>query len=77
MLGWQDLKQSYRRSPIGPFWLTVNSGILIATMGVVFGVLFDMELRDYLPYLAVGLVTWNFLSTALNEACNVFVHSEG
>jgi lipopolysaccharide transport system permease protein len=77
MLGWQDLKQSYRRSPIGPFWLTLNSGILIATMGVVFGVLFDMELRDYLPYLAVGLVTWNFLSTALNEACNVFVLSEG
>lgn len=76
-LGWQDLKQSYRRSPIGPFWLTINSAILIGTMGVVFGMLFKMELRDYLPYLATGLVTWNFMSMALNEACSVFVASEG
>ena len=77
MLGWQDLKQSYRRSPIGPFWLTINSAVLIAAMGVVFGMLFRMELSTYLPYLATGLVTWTFISTTINESCAVFVASEG
>jgi hypothetical protein len=26
VLGWQDIKQRYRRSVIGPFWLTISYG---------------------------------------------------
>ena len=32
MLGWQDIKQRYRRSVIGPFWLTISMVIMIAAM---------------------------------------------
>lgn len=75
-LGWQDVKQSYRRSPIGPFWLTVNMAVLISTMGLVFGLLFKMDFKEYLPYLAIGLIVWNFVSTVITEASLVFVNSE-
>lgn len=26
MLGWQDIRQRYRRSKLGPFWLTISMG---------------------------------------------------
>ena len=25
-LGWQDIKQRYRRSVLGPFWITIATG---------------------------------------------------
>lgn len=73
MLGWQDVRQSYRRSPIGPFWVTITTGILITTMGFVFGLLFKIPYRDYLPYLALGILVWNFISAVISEASQVFI----
>jgi lipopolysaccharide transport system permease protein len=40
MLGWQDVRQRYRRSALGPFWLTISMGVMIGTIGVVFGQIF-------------------------------------
>ena len=33
MLGWLEIKQRYRRSVLGPFWLTISTGALVAGMG--------------------------------------------
>lgn len=75
--GWQDVLQRYRRSRVGAFWLTINMGVLIATIGAVFGTLFRVPLGEFLPYVTIGLIAWSFLSTLINEACNGFVSSEG
>ena len=37
MLGWQDIRQRYRRSTLGPFWLTISMGVMIGMIGIVFG----------------------------------------
>ena len=29
MLGWQDIRQRYRRSVLGPFWLTISTAIMV------------------------------------------------
>lgn len=75
--GWQDVAQRYRRSRVGAFWLTINMGVLIGVLGLVFGILFRIPLRDFLPYVGAGLVLWGYLSTALNEGCTTFIASEG
>src|SRR5476651_1306074 len=51
MLGWQDIKQRYKRSKVGPFWLTISMGVMIATIGLVFGNLFSSPMADFLPFL--------------------------
>ena len=33
MLGWQDVRQRYRRSTLGPFWLTISMGALVGGAG--------------------------------------------
>lgn len=75
MLGWQDVRQTYRRSPIGPFWVTITTGILITTIGFVFGILFKIPYKDYLPYLALGILIWNFVSAVIAEASTMFVNA--
>lgn len=76
MLGWQDVRQRYRRSSLGPFWLTISTGIMIATLGIVFGTLFKTPLHDFFPFLTVGLLLWTFISTTLTEGCDGFVSAE-
>ncbi len=61
-LGWLELRQRYKRSIVGPFWITLSMAVLIIALGVIYGELFKLEVKEYLPMLAVGLVFWNFIS---------------
>jgi ABC-type polysaccharide/polyol phosphate export permease len=77
MLGWQDVRQRYRRSALGPFWLTISMGVMIATIGIVFGQIFSSPIKDYLPFLAIGMVFWTFISAVITEGCTGFISAEG
>jgi ABC-type polysaccharide/polyol phosphate export permease len=77
MLGWQDVKQRYRRSALGPFWLTISMGVIIATIGVVFGNIFKAPMSEFLPFLTAGMIIWTFMSAVISEGCLGFVAAEG
>ena len=77
MLGWQDVRQRYRRSMLGPFWLTISMGVMIATIGIVFGQIFDAPMTDFLPFLAAGMIVWTFISSVISEGCTGFISAEG
>jgi lipopolysaccharide transport system permease protein len=75
-LAWQDVRQRYRRSLLGPFWLTISVAVQIGSLGLVYGELFHMNLAVYLPHLAVGLTVWSMFSTTINDGCTCFIASE-
>jgi ABC-type polysaccharide/polyol phosphate export permease len=77
MLGWQDVRQRYRRSSLGPLWLTISMGVMIGTIGIVFGTIFKTPLTDYLPFLALGIIFWGFISTVVTDGCAGFIAAEG
>ncbi|WP_423370383.1 ABC transporter permease [Burkholderia sp. LMG 32019] len=77
LLAWYDIKQRYRRSVLGPFWMTLSTGIMIATLGVVWSMIFKMQIHEYLPFYAIGQVVWSFYSTQVNESCTAFSQFEG
>lgn len=72
----QDIKMRYRGSLLGPFWLTISMVIMIAAMGLIYARLFNMEITRYLPFLTVGLVVWNFVSTVIIEGCQTFLSAQ-
>jgi ABC-type polysaccharide/polyol phosphate export permease len=72
ILGWDDIRQRYRRSVLGPFWITLSMGIFILLLGVIYGRLFHMDLSTYLPYLSVGYIVWGFMSAVATESCGAF-----
>jgi len=77
MLGWQDIKQRYRRSVIGPFWLTLSYGAMVAGMGPLYGRLLQQDIGSYLPYLATSFVIWILMSSIIIDACSAFIGAEG
>lgn len=76
MLGWQDVLQRYRRSALGPFWLTISMGVMIASIGFVFGQIFNAPMGEFLPFLAVGLILWGFILTVITDGCTGFISAE-
>jgi ABC-type polysaccharide/polyol phosphate export permease len=76
-LAWQEIKQRYSRSVIGPFWITLSTGVMVAAMGPLYGVLLGQDVSVYIQHLAVSLIIWNFISGCINEAGNTFVGAEG
>ena len=62
LLGWLEVRQRYARSRVGPFWLTISMGVMIASIGIVYGTLFGQKMTEYLPFLAISLVMWTFFA---------------
>ena len=77
MLGWHDIRLRYRRSKIGPFWLTISMGVLVGVLSTVYGALLRVENANYVPHLALGFVAWGLISSLVNDACTVFVKAQG
>src|SRR4051812_38565869 len=77
MLGWRDIKQRYRRSTLGPLWVTISMAVMVAALGGVYGVIFKIPLATYLLHLAIGLIAWEFISKSINEGCLSFLQLEG
>jgi lipopolysaccharide transport system permease protein len=76
-LGWLDIRLRYRGSTLGPFWLTISTGVMVAALGVLYSTLFKMDLRAYLPFLALSQVLWGFLAALVSEGCTTFTEAEG
>ncbi len=76
-LGWLDIKLRYRGSVLGPFWLTLSTAVMVGALGAVYGTLFAMNLREFLPFIAVSLVMWNAIGTLIGDACAAFTQAEG
>ena len=48
-LGWHDILYRYRRSLLGPFWLTANTAITVVALGVVYAQILKMPVKCRLP----------------------------
>lgn len=76
-LGWQDVKQNYRRSALGQFWISLSTLAMVATLGLVFGQLFGVPLVEFLPYVAGGLIMWNYMLALQTDVMGAFIGSAG
>lgn len=75
-LGWHDVRQRYKRSVLGPLWITLSMGITVAALGVLYARLFAQPIDTYLPFVALGFIVWGLVSGLLLDACAVFVSAE-
>ncbi len=71
-LAWLEIQIRYKRSVIGPWWITISMVIMVATLSIVYARLFHMEIKNYLPFLVTGLLFWNFISSTLIDSNEVF-----
>jgi ABC-type polysaccharide/polyol phosphate export permease len=75
-LGWLEVKRRYRRTILGPIWVTLTLAIFCFAMGFVYAELFHREIATYLPFLTTGMVCWGMVSGITNDGCSTYVGAE-
>ena len=76
LMALQEVKQRYRRSTLGPFWLTISMAILVGSMGPLYSKLFNQEMGAYFPFLAIGVILWQLIFAFIQESGQVFIAAE-
>ena len=71
-----DIRQRYRRSMLGPWWITISTGVMIACIGVIFGTIFKSPMQEFFPFLSAGLIIWGFISSTVMDATTVLIGAE-
>lgn len=72
-LAWSDTKVRYRKTVIGPLWLTLGSLIGILGLSVIWATLLNEDLRTFVPSLASGLVIWTLLAGTITDGPTIFI----
>ena len=71
-LGWAEIRWQYKRSVLGPLWITISMSVFIGAIGIVYSKLFQQHINSYFPFLVSGILTWTFISSLITESTNLF-----
>lgn len=74
-LAGENVRNRYRRTVLGPWWMTLQMAVFIAGITVVFGQIQGLSLRDFLPYAAVGYITFGLLTGMTRAGADVFIRN--
>lgn len=77
LLAWQDVYLRYKRSLIGPFWISISQSITILAAAFLYAQIFKLPFKEFLGYITAGVLAWNFISFLLGEASTFIVEAEG
>jgi ABC-type polysaccharide/polyol phosphate export permease len=76
MLARMDIRQRYRRSILGPFWITIAMIVWILAIGPLYSRLLGIGSREFIPYVAMGIISWGLLSGLILDGAACFVGAE-
>ena len=72
-----EIKQRYRRSLLGPIWITISMGLMLVALAPLYGYLLGVAIETYVRNLAIGIVFWSYIAGSINDSCTAFISAEG
>ena len=71
------VKLRYRRSILGPLWISVTTAIFIFFIAYLYSGLMAARFHEYLLSLALGWIIWNFISDSVLDGAQTFQRGAG
>ena len=72
-LAMMEIKTQYRQNSLGPFWISINTLVLITAFGLIYSQILNVELGGHMLYVASGLICWYFYSALILKGCTLFL----
>jgi len=72
-----DIRSKYRRTMLGPWWITATNAFTALIMGLVAGRFLGADMKTYLPNFMISMTIWNFISSSLSESCFTMINAGG
>jgi len=72
-----DIKVKYKNSALGVLWSMVAPLVQLGIYWLVFGVILDNHIPNYVVFLFAGLIVWNFFFGSVTSATGIIVERAG
>lgn len=77
LMAQQDISLRYKRSVLGPLWISIALGITALGVGLLYSAVFDLKPTEFIRFLAIGFMTWSFIQVLLIEGSSIIVEAAG
>lgn len=74
-LAMREIRSRYRRSTLGPFWITASMIATVLGMSFVFSALMNRPFAEYVPYLATGMAIWALFTGVVSEGSGALIRA--
>lgn len=71
-----EVRSRYKRTKLGPLWITLSTLIMLIAMGPLYARLFNKNMGEYYLYIACGFVFWNYLVSTIQESAKGLVEAQ-
>lgn len=68
-LGLQDIELRYKRSLLGPFWISAALVATVLALAYVFADVFRSDFVTYVSFIGSGLLVWQLILALVTEGC--------
>ncbi len=74
-LTWHGIRSSYRRTYLGPWWITLQTVVFVAGLSLLFGILLDQDIKTFVPYVAIGYIVFTWMTGMIQGGANAIVRN--
>jgi ABC-type polysaccharide/polyol phosphate export permease len=74
-LGRQEITSSYRRTMLGPLWISIQQIAFVLGIGLLYSQLFRVSSRDLIPIVVYGVMIWGLITSLVVGSTAVFIDS--
>ncbi|TDR23225.1 ABC-2 type transport system permease protein/lipopolysaccharide transport system permease protein [Marinicella litoralis] len=67
-----ELKSRYQGAFIGTSWILLTLILKVGMLSLVYSMVLQRDIKEYVLFLAIGVLTWNFISAAIISSGMVF-----
>jgi ABC-type polysaccharide/polyol phosphate export permease len=67
----QQVLTKYRRTILGPWWITLQRLFFIAGLSLLFGTLLGRDIATFIPYVATGFIVFGVTVGSLNSSATL------
>jgi ABC-type polysaccharide/polyol phosphate export permease len=71
----EAVKNQYRRTVLGPWWVTLQTAAFVIGLAILFGSIFHQSLREFIPYVGGGFIGYTLLAGVTAKSADVFVNN--
>lgn len=76
-LGYVDVFLRYKRSILGPWWITISISLVIYVLSNLWPQILSTNYNFFVPYFAIGYVLWHWFSSSIIESSSSMNEFEG
>ena len=77
LLAWDDIRLRYKRSVLGPMWITLGTGFFIVVLSALWTELMAKKASIFVPWFSIGIITWQFISSIVTESSTILLGVSG